>query len=149
MAAFLALPKRLRLLDDDLVLCPPSEDFGYQSTPKNALTFADMGVDGVHYSILKRDGKIRDDSPVIQVSPMDSEDITVLAESFLHYLSDGCGVTMQEMEAIFEAERTSHSRLVPFLSQNFKCRRLLKEERAKELTLRFGNLIERKVASPG
>jgi hypothetical protein len=140
------LAEPLRILDGDNVHCPPSEDYGYQSTPKNALTFASMGVDGVHYAILKRAGTVRNDSPVIQVSPMDSDDVIVLAESFLRYLADGCRVSAQEMEAILESERAGKPQLVAFLSEHFKGTQLLEEERTNELTSRYGELVERKAA---
>ena len=123
--AFGALPMSSRVLDGDTILCPPSEDYGYQSTPKNALTFASMGVDGVHYAILKRGGSVRDDSPVVQVSPMDSDDVTVLGESFLRYLADGCGVSDEEMVAVFETQRAGESRLVSFLVEHFRGNQLL------------------------
>jgi hypothetical protein len=145
MKAFAVLDERSRVLDGDCVLCPPSEDFGYQSTPKNALTFASLGCDGVHYAILKRDGLVRDDSPVVQVSPMDSDDITVLACSFLRYLADGCRVSEEQMEAVFEAERAGSTELVDFVSQRFDASRLLAEERVVDLNARFGHLVERKV----
>jgi len=142
--AFAALDDRSRVLDGDRILCPPSEDFGYQSTPKNALTFASMGCDGVHYAILKRDGLARDDSPVVQFSPMDSNDITVLASSFLRYLADGCGVSEEQMEAVFEAERAGRAELVDFLSARFDGVTLLAEERTVDLNARFGHMVERK-----
>ncbi len=55
-----------QVLGDEWVLFPPNPDYGYDSTPKNALTFAIMGVDGLHYAILTIGGVIRDDSPVIE-----------------------------------------------------------------------------------
>src|SRR5262249_59563338 len=85
------------LLDGDSVVVPPDPDYGYNSTPRNALTFAVVGCDGVHYAILTFDGKARHDSPVVQVSPMDPKDVLVLAPSFLKYLADGCGVSAERM----------------------------------------------------
>ena len=147
MKAFAALDDHSRVLDGDHILCPPSEDFGYQSTPQNALTFASMGCDGVHYAILKRDGLVQDDSPVVQVSPMDSDDITVLAGSFLRYLADGCRVSEEQMEAVFEAERAGRTELVDFLSERFDGVTLLAEERTADLNARFGHMVERKIES--
>ena len=144
--AFAALTEPSRVLDGDTILCPASEDYGYQSTPKNALTFASMGVDGVHYAILKRDGAVRDDSPIAQVSPMDSDDVTVVAESLLRYLADGCGVSDQEMEALFDAERAGKPQLVSFLGEHFHGTHLLEEERTHKLNARYGHLVERKAA---
>jgi len=122
------------VLGKDEVVFPPEPDFGYQSTPLNALTFAAMGVDGVHYAILKIDGKITDKSPVIHVSPMDfSEPYAVLGESFLAYLAAACGVDQSEMEAVLEAERTRGGSLVPFLQAHFDHSRLYNERRLKSL----------------
>lgn len=142
--AFGRVDPRFRLLGGDYVLCPPSEDFGYQSTPKNATTFASMGVDGVHYVILRIDGKVRDDSPVVHVSPMDSDDISVLAASFLSSLAVGCGVSNRNMKALFDSERSDKRVLVGFLSQHFDLSRLLGEKRTVSLTEKYGYLVERK-----
>jgi hypothetical protein len=69
---------------DDRLVFPPHSDYGYESTPRNALTFGDMGVDGVHYAILKIDGAVTDESPVIHVGPMDfSEPYVVLGDCFI------------------------------------------------------------------
>jgi hypothetical protein len=144
MDAFAAMDAHSRLLGGDEVLCPPRSDVDYQSTPRNALTFGWMGVDGVHYAILKLDGAVRDDSPVVQVSPMDSEDVTVLAGSFLEYLADGSQVSTDEMLGVIEAERSGKQALVPFLRDRFDVLRLLDEHRGDLLNSRFGHLVERK-----
>src|SRR6266446_6439094 len=122
--AFAALTEPSRVLDGDTILCPASEDYGYQSTPKNALTFASMGVDGVHYAILKCRGAVRDDSPVVQISPMDSDDVLILAESFLQYLADGCGVSAQQTQIFFDAQRAGKPALIPFIVAHFRRDRL-------------------------
>ncbi len=142
--AFAQLSEPLRVLDGNAVLCPPLEDYGSQSTPENAITFAEMGVDWVHYAILKLEGAVRDDSPVIQVSPMDSDDITVLGESIAEFLADGCGVSHEEMKTIFEADRAGSPRLVSFLNGRFRLNQLLEEKRTDKLNARYGNLVQRK-----
>jgi len=48
---------RLTVLGDEGVIYPPDEELGYESTPDNAVAFGTMGVDGVHYLILKLDGR--------------------------------------------------------------------------------------------
>src|SRR5262245_34227858 len=121
------------VLGDDELVFPPDPDFGYESTPRNALTFGAMGVDGVHYAILKIDGAVTDESPVIHVSPMDGEHCAVLGESFLAYLAAGCGVAHGEMEAVFAAERTCGEKLVPFLKAHFDHSRLYNEMRLRSL----------------
>jgi hypothetical protein len=131
-------PKRERLgvLGEDYLVFPPQTDYGYEATPRNALTFANMGVDGVHYAILKIDGEVSDESPVIHVGPMDfSEPYVVLADCFINYLAAACGVTMREMEAVFEEERAGRCELVPFLKAHFVHSRLYEEKRLRKLEL--------------
>src|SRR5215831_9369829 len=116
---------RRGVLGEDEIVFPPEPDFGYESTPLNALTFGAMGVDGVHYAILKIDGAVTDESPVIHVSPMDfSKPYAVLGETFLAYLAAACDVTPNEMEGVFTAESTSGEKLVPFLKAHFDHARL-------------------------
>src|SRR5262245_10253220 len=131
-------PKRERLgvLGNDYLVFPPQADFGYEATPRNALTFGNMGVDGVHYAILKIDGEVSDESPVIHVGPMDfSEPYVVLGDCFVGYLAAACGVTMREMETVFEEERAGRPVLVPFLKAHFVHSRLYEEKRLRKLEL--------------
>jgi hypothetical protein len=145
--AFSRLKEEDRRLDEDFILCPPVEDFGYLSTPKNALTFSEMRVDGDHEAILKIDRVIRNDSPVVHISPMDSEDVFVVADSFLGFLAEGCRVDLEEMRQIIERECSAKNVLVPFLSNRFDGTLLLDEARCTALTAKYSRLIERK-ASP-
>ena len=59
------------VLGGDRLIDPPADDYGYHNTLANSLTFLAMGVDGVHTAILKIDGSVREDSPVMRVAPMD------------------------------------------------------------------------------
>lgn len=61
----------------------------YECTPKNCLTFASTGGDGVHFSILE--GYELDHSPVIITVPMnfDSPNM-VIAENIQEFLNLGC-----------------------------------------------------------
>jgi hypothetical protein len=99
------------------LVVPPAECWvEYWCEPLNVLTFAHMGVDGVHFALVKIDGRVRDDSPVIQISPMDfSEPYTVLAATFLDYLADICGVERSEMEKVIEEQRAGTDVLVSFI----------------------------------
>src|SRR4026209_2656646 len=88
------------VLGEDYLVFPPTPDYGYEATPRNALVFGAMGVDGVHYAILRIDGEITDESPVIHVGPMDfSEPYVVLGDCFLAYLAAACGVSTREIES--------------------------------------------------
>jgi len=113
------------VLGQEWVIHPPDPDFGYDSTPSNALTFGKMGVDGVHYAVLLLDGVASDSSPVVQISPMDfGEECHVLAESFLDYLAVACAVPAEQMASIFAAERVGVPVLAGFLRENFDEQRL-------------------------
>lgn len=131
---------RFGVLGDDALIIPPDPDYGYASTPRNAVTFSAMGVDGVHYAILKIDGAVTDESPVIHVSPMDfSQPYAVLGESFLGYLAVACGVSAGEMASVLEEERAHGGKLVPFLRECFDDSRLYDDARLRALDplLRF------------
>lgn len=122
------------VLGDDQLVFPPMEDYGYESTPRNSLTFGEMGVDGVHYAILKIDGAVRDDSPVIQISPMDfSEPYSVLGKSFLDYVADACDIPIEEAKVLFKRQRMGEDVLIPFMKQRFAHSRLFEEERLRSL----------------
>jgi len=65
---------------------PQNQQLGYDSTPKDAVAFGSMGVDGVHYLILKLDCEIRDYPPVVYFGPMDSSSpYTLLGHTFAEY----------------------------------------------------------------
>ena len=122
------------VLGDEYPIHPPEPDHGYDCTPRNAMTFGAMGVDGVHYAILTIDCVVRDDSPVIQICPMDFDDLyQVKAESFLAFLAAACDVSVREMEAIFITEQEGKLTLVEFLRTQFKMSRLWDDERNKRL----------------
>ncbi len=128
------------VLGDEWVIHPPNPDYGYESTPRNALTFGCMGVDGVHYAILATGDFVTDGSPVIQICPMDfSELYQVKSDSFLMFLADGCGIPRGTMEEVFAAERAGKSALVVFLKERFEMPRLRDEKRTQKLApyLRF------------
>lgn len=116
------------VLGEEWVLFPPNPDYGYDATPRNALTFAVMGVDGVHYAILAIDGAVTDESPVITVCPMDSETYSVLGDSFLRYLAIGCGVSEKKMGSIFQEERAGTPSLITFLRNRYVHKRFYELE---------------------
>lgn len=97
--ARLSHEERRTVLGEENVIYPPIENLAYESTPCDSVAFGSMGVDGVHYLILKLDGEIRDDSPVIQFSPMDfSSPYTLLGHSFTEYLANACGVANHRID---------------------------------------------------
>lgn len=145
LAALDAAASLDRVLGDETPIHPPAEDYGYSSTPRNALTFAKMGVDGVHYSVLAINGRVSNESPVIQVSPGDFGDYhRVLAGSFLEFLAVGCGADVREMKEVLADERDGGATLVPFLSKHFRIQRLWNYSRSNHLR-RFLKYIEPKI----
>lgn len=130
------------LLDGWDVLIPPSRDFGYESTPANALIFAALYVDGVHQAILLDNGRVTDWSAVVYVSPMDSDDLFVIADTFLNYLAVGCGVAPSEIDAHL---RSGSPELVQLLRTSFRQEPLLDEERIATLNNVCGDQIVRKI----
>ncbi len=122
------------ILGDEWVIHPPNPDYGYESTPQNALTFGCMGVDGVHYAILTIGDKITDDSPVIQICPMDFSDLyQAMGASFLMFLADGCGVSRETMDEVFVAERAGEFALIAFLKERFDMSRFWDKTQTQNL----------------
>jgi hypothetical protein len=140
LGAFGQVEEASRSLDGNQILCPPVADFGYDATPRNTLTFAALGADGVHWAIWNRDGVVRDDSPVLYVSPMEDEWI-VMADSFRDFLADGCGVSVTEIAALLDAERFGRACLVAYLAERFCTEPLLDEARTSRLLTHWGPLI--------
>ena len=120
---------------------PPKHEQEYQ-TPVNSLTFSDMGVDGVRYALIKLDGRVTNDSPVVQVDPMSSEPITVVGATFLDYLADGCNVSRDDMESLFETTRKDRRQLIEYLDSSFDFRGLLHEDRTRPLNEQYLHLVE-------
>ena len=117
--------ERQTVLGDENIIYPPDEQLAYDSTPRDAVAFGSMGVDGVHYLILKLDGEIRDDSPVVHFSPMDfGSPYTLLGHTFAEYLATVCGVNVDHIRELMERERASEAVLADFLRANFDHGRL-------------------------
>jgi hypothetical protein len=136
------------VLGDEYVIHPPNPDYGYECTPRNALTFGCMGADGVHYAILASNGVVTDESPVIQICPMDFSDLyQARGESFLTFLADGCNVSRAEMENVFATEQSGTPTLVEFLKERFDMSRLWDDARTKKLEP-FLSYIEPKDSLP-
>jgi hypothetical protein len=132
-------------LDGDYLVDPPEDDYGYFNTPANSLTFLAMGVDGVHTAMLKLDGAVREDSPVIYVSPTDGEsEWTILAPTFVDYLADGCAVTTQRIGEPLDTVNSEPEAMMQFLHANFDGLRLLDEHRIRLLNSRYLSLVEKK-----
>jgi hypothetical protein len=76
-----------------LNLIRPLKQELYESTPKNSMSFATTGGDGVHFSFVQLNGEIVDHSPIVMTVPMNfgSENLIVGAD-FEDFLCLGCEV---------------------------------------------------------
>jgi hypothetical protein len=130
LAATRDLPREMRGLGENAIINPPSLDFGYVDTPSNAVTFAHTGVDGVHYALLARDGDVSNDSPVVQVSPMDfGEPVVVVARSFLEFLAIGCDLPEPTVETLLAGAIDDGRQLIAVLGDRFQDSRLFRDKR--------------------
>ncbi len=117
--------QRQEVLGDENLIYPPTENLCYDLMPKDALAFGAMGVDGVHYLILKINGKICNESPVIYFSPMDfAAPYALLGHTFLAYLATACGVTEIKMREVLDDEKKTGDVLAKFLRMNFSHSRI-------------------------
>lgn len=123
VSAIAKLDRRDRhgVLGEEELIFPPDPAYGYWATPQNALTFGAMGVDGVHYVILTKEGRAENQMPIIQVAPMDfSAPYTVYATSFLEFLAFACGAPKENVKSLISRQHEGTDDLVPFLKSNFR-----------------------------
>lgn len=74
-----------------LFLNTPPRNFGYAATPQNSITFAHLGVDGIHVGVLTANDTIDPESPVVLTIPMAFEQQNFIVGENLHdFLSLGC-----------------------------------------------------------
>ena len=73
-----------------LILHGKLESWEYWCTPRNSITFASTGGDGVHYGILDIGAGFSDASPVVMTVPMCDTPNTIVGESLLDFLALGC-----------------------------------------------------------
>ena len=81
---------RIKFDENTLMLDRPKGYACYDATPIGAKVFASMGVDGIHYCIMPREGDITlENSPVYRISPMDFAARTVVwtAKNFYDFIS--------------------------------------------------------------
>lgn len=61
----------------------------YEQSPRNAVTFASTGGDGVHFSLLDTGSGISNDSPVVMTVPMADQPNRVVGANLRHFLALG------------------------------------------------------------
>lgn len=78
----------------------------YDETPRNSVTFASTGGDGVHYGFLLRGSAIDDASPVVMTVPMADHPNRVVGRDLRHFLGLGMGsgyFALEQLQYDFEA----------------------------------------------
>ena len=75
-----------------LIWVAPPRHHGYDATPRNSVTFAHTGGDGVHYGWLDLPGGEPDSAPIVMTIPcaMDANQNIVVGESLRDFLHLGC-----------------------------------------------------------
>ena len=143
---FLSATNNLTIGDEsmngDYFVSPPNPDYGYHATPNNALTFLQMGVDGVHTAILAIDNVVADNSPVVYIDPYDRA--KVVAPSFLEYLSLGTGTTSEKVGKLLREALSDPSLLLNLLRDKFDVVHMLGDRHLTQMQESFGHLIDRK-----
>jgi hypothetical protein len=94
---------------DDIGLLFWEEIYYYESTPKNAIPFAVTGGDGVHYSLLVRQGICVTDWPVVMTVPVGAGKLEnwVMGENLLDFLNLGCHTGYFGLEGLaYEDDRS-------------------------------------------
>jgi hypothetical protein len=73
-----------------LILHGKLEHWSYWCTPRNSITFASIGGDGVHYGILDIGDGFTDSSPVVMTVPCCDTPNTIVGESLIDFFALGC-----------------------------------------------------------
>ncbi|HLO97886.1 MAG TPA: hypothetical protein VK171_04760 [Fimbriimonas sp.] len=74
-----------------LILYDPPKNAGYSSTPLNSVTFAGIGIDGIHFGSLTDTGLVDPMAPVVVTIPMSlGAPNFIVGESLYDFLCLGC-----------------------------------------------------------
>lgn len=133
----------------------PLEHFGYFCTPKNSLTFAATGGDGVHFGFLDKDRLHQ--GPIVMTVPMSEPFNVIVAEDLEEFFSIGYYVGWFSLEQlVYNAEETieyfskpdeefdeKENRFLELIrsKMNLKYQPLTKS-RLEELKVRYFDLVE-------
>ena len=83
----------------------PLEHLGYFCTPKNSLTFASTGGEGVHFGFLDKNKP--NESPIVMTVPMSDTHNVIVAEDLKEFFSIGYYVGWFAMEQlVYDQEET-------------------------------------------
>ena len=112
--------RQVALGGESLCLPPGTDQFDYWCTPKSAIIFACMGVDGVHYAILPGPDGVTEASPVLHISPMDSDEpYSLLGHTFVDYLATGCRCHRSQILDLASNYRNGKSGFAGFIAKHF------------------------------
>lgn len=67
-----------------IILIRPLKNIEYESTPRNSLTFAETGGDGVHFGLVQMEGQILEKSPVVMTVPANYGEENLIVGGNLH-----------------------------------------------------------------
>jgi hypothetical protein len=74
-----------------LFLHDPPRKAGYDQTPKNSVTFASIGVDGIHFGSITERDKVESRMPIVLTIPMAFDEPNyIVGESLYDFLCLGC-----------------------------------------------------------
>jgi hypothetical protein len=83
----------------------PLKHYGYFCTPKNSLTFASTGGDGVHFGFLDRNNL--NETPIVMTVPMSDNYNVIVAEDLEEFFSIGYYVGWFALEQlVYDQEET-------------------------------------------
>lgn len=89
------------LVDVGLVLHRTVERAPYRSTPRNSLTFASTGADGVHFGFLLLEDVDLEDSPIVMTVPVSFKRPNVIVgRDLVDFLALGCRRAFFELEGL-------------------------------------------------
>jgi len=90
-----------------LILCVPPRIGQYESTPKNSLSFARTGGDGVHFSFVLQGTEYTEDSPIVMTVPMafGGPCNAIVGENLRDFLALGCVAGYFALEQLLYNDR--------------------------------------------
>ncbi len=119
-----------------LILHGRLENRGYWCTPRNSITFASTGGDGVHFGLLDIGSGFTDSAPVVMTVPMCDTPNTVVGVSLIDFLALGCRQGYFALEQLVNDRET---RLAALDSKDFDPYYTENERNMlKSISLRFG-----------
>lgn len=133
----------------------PMEHYGYFCTPKNSLTFASTGGDGVHFGFL--DSRKLNEGPIVMTVPMSDTCNVIVAEDLREFFSIGYHIgwfgleqlvydeegTIEDFSKPDESMDENEIRFLDLIKHRLQIQHMpLTSKRLKELKTKYFHLIE-------